>query len=233
MMITYSTENMHMNRKAITFVELMVCIIVSSLVFTVIYRFMSNTRQNYMFGTVNLQNLQDARLAINYLRRDFAASCPMFAEPSDSNGGYVNLQKVRKQLFVTQNSENLNGDLMQVHKNGLLFHKFVYGSFGEYPRVEAITYQFDATSQTLTRTSESQGVKTFAGFDEVEFGLYTHEINDKAPVLWVKFKINESSNIYGSDEIGKALELTTTISSPFINSSQNNAYWRYQTGHQK
>lgn len=232
----YYTEKVNKlhNRSAITFVEMMVAVVVASLVFGVAYNFMSDTRHNYMYGTVNLQNLQEARLAINYLRSDFASACPLFVDPDETgSGGYQNLQKVRKQLFVTgDNGNDLKGELMQVHQNGILFHKFVYGSYGEKPRVEAVAYTFDGASKTLIRQSQSKGTKNFSGFENVEFALYTHEINPGVPVLWVKFRIHESSNMFGSDKIGNALELTTTISSPFVSSSLNNKYWRYETGHE-
>jgi hypothetical protein len=228
-------KNKSNNRKAISFVELMICVIISALVFKIIFDFMSNTRNNYMYGVVNLQNLQDARLAINYLRSDFATACPMFTDPKeDSKNGFVNLQKARKQLFVTSKTNNdIKGELIQIHEHGLMFHKFVYGSFGENPKVESVTYQYDKTSKTLTRTSDTKGTKVFNGIEDVKFALYTHEINPDVPILWVKISVHESSNMYGSEKIGKAVELTTSISSSFINSSQNNKYWRYETGHQK
>ena len=235
MTICFSKNKLYRNRKAISFVELMVCVIITALMFKLVYDFMTNTRHNYMYGVVNLQNLQEARLAINYIRRDFSSACPMFADPNeDSKNGYVNLQKARKQLFVTKDTNSsIPGELIQIHSNGLLFHKYVYGSSGEKPRVETITYQYDGSSKTLTRTSETKGTKVFTGIDDVRFALYTHEINSNVPLLWVYLKIHESGNTFGSKEIGNALELTTTISSSFICSSQNNKYWRYETGHEK
>jgi type II secretory pathway component PulJ len=223
------------NKKGISFVELMICIIITALMFGLIYKFMANTRYNYMYGVVNLQNLQEARLAINYIRRDFSSACPRFEDPNeDSQNGYINLQKTRKQLFITQNTnDNFQGDLIQIHPKGLLFNKYIYGSSGEKPKVETITYQFDKSSKTLTRTSETKGMKVFSGIEDVNFALYTHEMNPNVPLLWVQLVIHESENMYGSSEIGKALELTTTISSSFVNSSQNNKYWRYETGHEK
>ena len=55
----YYTEKVNKlhNRSAITFVEMMVAVVVASLVFGVAYNFMSDTRHNYMYGTVNLRNL--------------------------------------------------------------------------------------------------------------------------------------------------------------------------------
>ena len=83
------------------------------------------------------------------------------------------------------------------------------------------------------RFSEDGKIQKFTGFEEVEFKLYTHQLNPGVPLLWVRMKVHEGENIYGKDSIGKALELTTSISSPFLTSSVNNKYWRYETGHKK
>ncbi|MBR4569235.1 MAG: hypothetical protein IKO19_01005 [Candidatus Riflebacteria bacterium] len=234
MTICYSNKKYYLKRKGVSFVELMVCIIVTAILFKLIYDFMANTRHNYMYGVVNLQNLQEARLAINYLRRDFSSACPKFADPNeDPQNGFVNLQKARKQLFITQTTTgDIKGELIQIHPKGLLFHKYLYGSSGEKPKVETITYQYDQSSKTLVRTSETKGAKIFTGIEDVDFALYTHEVNPNVPLLWVNIKVQESENMYGSSGIGKTLELTTTISSSFINSSQNNKYWRYETAHE-
>ena len=235
----YINKIYSINRKGITFVEVMICIIIASLVFGVIYNFMSNTNRNYMYGVVNLQNLQDARLAINYLRRDFASSCPLLLGSGQDKDWFINLQKIRNQLFVANNTNNLPGNLnnclLQVTKEGLMFYKFKNNTFNDSvdyatPKVELISYIFDKNSRTLTRKSNTKGDTIFTGFKDVTFSIYTHEYNPNIPLLWVKFVINEYSNMYGSDKKETDLEITTTISSNFINSSQNNKYWRYETG---
>lgn len=191
-----------------------------------------------MKGVVNLQNLQEARLAINYLRRDFASSCPLFIYNGKSYD-YKMLQEVRKQLFATENNDGSSlqeyGILIGVDSEGIRFFKFKYDTQqNEIPKVELVRYVFNSTTKCLVREVGIQGKerynkKEFKGFEEVRFALYANEIASSVPLLWVKFKIHESSNIYGSENFGKALELTTTLSSNFINSSQNNTYWRYET----
>ena len=220
------------NRKAITFIEIMVCILIASIVFGVIFNFLSSTNKNYMYGLVNLQNLQNGRLAINYLRRDFVASCPRIDDPeNDKNNGYVNLQKIRNQMFFDK--ENLKGgELMRIASHSISFHKYVFGSTDKNPEVEPITYKFDPDSQTLTRTSKTRGTKVFTGIEDAHFALYVHKTNPNTPLLWVKLRIHEAKNLYNNENIGKALEITTTISSAFVNSSLKNKYWRYAIGHQ-
>lgn len=220
-------------RKGMTFVELTISLGIGMVVFLMIYRFMSGTRQHYLYGTVNLQNLQEARLAVNYLRRDFSCACPRIEDPS-TPGGYVNLQKIRNQMFMSSSwTAAGGGDLIQILPNGLLFHKFAFGSPDEMPRVEMVRYEFDAAARTLTRQSEDGKLQKFSGFEDVEFKLYTHQLNPGVPILWLRFKVHEGDKGSGENEIGKALELTTSITSPFITSSVNNKYWRYETGHKK
>lgn len=227
----FSVESMK-KRHGMTFVELTISVGIALVVFLMIYRFFSSTRHHYMYGTVNLQNLQEARLAVNYLRRDFSCACPRIEDPEVA--GYVNLQKVRNQLFVTSSwPTDEQGDLIQIYQHGLLFYKFVFESPDYKPRVELIRYEFDNTSKTLIRHADGGKIRKFTGFEDVEFQLYAHELNPKVPLLWVRLKVHEGENIYGKDSIGKELEITTSISSPFITSSVNNKYWRYETGHEK
>lgn len=221
-------------RSGMTFVELAISLGVGLMVLLMVYRFMSGTRQHYMYGTVNLQNLQEARLAINYLRRDFSSACPRIDDPTAAADGYVNLQKLRNQMFVSPSAPTgAGGDLIQILPQGLLFHKFSFGSPDESPRVELVRYEFDSSARVLSRLSESGQIQKFSGIEEVEFRLYSHQMNPRVPILWVRLKVHEGGNTFGTEEIGRALEVTTSIASPFIVSSVNNKYWRYETGHKK
>jgi len=220
--------------RGFTLVEISISVGIALIVLLMIYRFLSNTRHHYMYGTVNLQNLQEARLAVNYLRRDFSCACPRIGDPAST--GYVNLQKTRNQVFVSASFPALDasqGELIQIDDHGLHFHKFVFGSPDVEPRVELVRYDFDQAAKTLMRFSEDGKIQKFTGFEEVEFKVYTHQLNPGVPLLWVRMKVHEGENIYGKDSIGKALELTTSISSPFLTSSVNNKFWRYETGHKK
>ena len=68
--------------------------------------------------------------------------------------------------------------------------------------------------------------------NDKEVGVWGNLVFPNSPLLWVKLRIHEAKNLYDNDKIGKALEITTTISSAFINSSLKNKYWRYAIGHQ-
>jgi type II secretory pathway component PulJ len=220
-------------KKGFTFVELTITIGISLVAMLMIIKFLSSTRHHYIYGTVNLQNLQEARLAINYLRRDFSCACPRLDEPIDDED-FVNFQIARKQIFATTSwTSGSESDLIQVLPHGLLFYRYSFDSPDEKPRVMLVRYEFDQAAKTLVRIGQDGKMQKFTGIQDVEFKVYVHQINERVPILWARLLIHEGENLYGSEKIGNALELTTSISSPFLNSSVNNKYWRFETGHQK
>jgi type II secretory pathway component PulJ len=234
------------NRKAFTMIELLVTIAISMVAFMLIFRFLSTTRHHYMYGTVNLQNLQEGRLAINYLRRDFSCACPALADPEPDK--YEVFQRARKQLFssatwekfVNNHTEPVDAKLIQVLPKQLAFYKYVFmspatreGVPDEIPKVELVRYMFDKPSKTLTRQGQDGKTQDFTGIEDVEFKIYVHQLNEARPILWVRLKIHEGEKIYGSERFGNALELTASIVAPFISSSVNGNSWRFETWHKK
>lgn len=228
--------------KGFTLVEAMISLAIATLILFTVYRFLASTRHHYMYGTVNLQNLQEARLAINSIRRDFSCACPRINYPPTAleisgsadvmHTAYENLQKLRKQIFMTSSyTNNDRGELIQVGNSDLCFYTFVYGGTNEKPKVEQIRYNFDPSDKTLTRIGGDGSLRKFTGFENVLFELYLHDLNSAIPILWVRFKIHEGEK-YGDSDIGTALELTTSIASPHINSTLSNNFWRYETGHE-
>ncbi len=217
--------------RGLTLIEMLVSITIGLMALFMIYNFLGSTRMHYMYGTVNLQNLQDARLAINYLRRDFSSSC-FFVSPSDA---FKTVQLARMSGFKsgTQWSGG-SSHLIEITNRKLSFHRFDFGidqAVGT-PTVKLVEYEFDPGSKTLNRLDSGQ-VKTFKGFENVEFKLYVHDCNSQVPMLWVKIVVNESGNIYGDNlKADRALELTTTISSAFVTSNLENLSWNYETAHQ-
>ncbi len=217
-------------RSAFTLIEMIASIAVALLVFLMIYKLLSSVRNHYLYGTVNLQNLQDARLAINHLRRDFSSACPRFKDGGAPAGAYIYVNRLRKYIFKDPPGwAPQYGDPIQVTPNGLSFFRFEFDA-GSKPRVEHVLYTFDAATKTLKRKYKGSE-RSFKGFEAVEFRLYTHMVNPAVPLLWVRLLIHEGKEMYGSTNIGKPLELTTTISSNFISSSLNNLTWNYETYH--
>lgn len=217
-------------RSAFTLIEMIASIAIALFVFLLIYKLLSSVRNHYLYGTVNLQNLQDARLAVNHLRRDFSSACPRFKDGGVPSSAYIYVNRLRKYVFKDPPGWIPQyGDPIQVTPNGLSFFRFEFDA-GAKPRVEHVLYTFDAATKTLKRKYKGSE-RSFKGFEAVEFKLYTHMVNPAVPLLWVRLLIHEGKEMYGSANIGKPLELTTTISSNFISSSLNNLSWNYETYH--
>lgn len=214
-----------------TLIEMLVSISIGLMALFMIYRFLGSTRMHFMYGTVNLQNLQDARLAINYLRRDFSSSC-YFVSSAD---GFKTIQLARMSGFKSGTPwAGGSSHLVEVTNKKLSFHRFDFNTdqLNATPTVKLVEYEYDAAAKTLNRLDAGQ-VKAFRGFEDVEFKLYVHDGNPHVPLLWVKIVVNESDNMYGNNlQVDRALELTTTISSAFVTSNLENLSWNYETAHQ-
>jgi type II secretory pathway component PulJ len=222
-------------KRGFTFVEMAMSVGIALVVFLMIYRFMSGTRQHYMYGTVNLQNLQEARMAINYLRRDFSCATPYVA--GQGQVAWETMQKARNFVFETPNWVATAGvNLIKCDSDSISIPKFAFGSPDESPRIEYITYTCEPGNILSRKLVDADGnlkkEVVFSGMERVEFKLYTHQLNPSVPVLWVKLLVHDKST-YNSDEIGKALEVTASISSPFITSLVNNRNWRFETGYKE
>ena len=68
--------------KGFTLVESIIAIGMASALIILVMKLTSAIRGDVVKGTVDLQNLQDARLVINSLRRDFTCAMPYY-DPSD------------------------------------------------------------------------------------------------------------------------------------------------------
>ena len=86
-------------RRGITLLELAVTILLGSLVVGIAFGFLSRVRSLYSHGTVNLQNLQDAQLAINSIRRDFFSACPFFGQKVETLAEFQIYEKTRRRVF--------------------------------------------------------------------------------------------------------------------------------------
>ncbi|NLI75415.1 MAG: prepilin-type N-terminal cleavage/methylation domain-containing protein [Candidatus Riflebacteria bacterium] len=225
-----SKHNHRRRRPGFTMVEMIVTMAIGILVFMMVSRFLTGTRFQFMHGTVNLQNLQDARLAINHLRRDFS-SATIFFGSTYTKTTYKTVRALQARTFSqpTVDPANPTEKLISIKApHQIAFYRFTFETAGEKPTVERVQYRFDPAAKTLTRTSPSRSIE-FKGFEDVEFRLYCHGLNPDVPLLWARFLIHEGEEIYGKADIGKALELTTTISSPFLTSSLQNLSWNFET----
>ncbi|MBF0502144.1 MAG: prepilin-type N-terminal cleavage/methylation domain-containing protein [Candidatus Riflebacteria bacterium] len=219
--------------RGFTIIEMLFAVSLSCVLMLVVYKFLGGTRLNFLYGTVNLQNMHEAQMAINYLRRDFSSSCPYIS----SSDPYLIREKFRRQILRVNGFPPANSQLIDVDPGGkrLAFYRFSFDTQTSVatPTVEPVKYVFDPARRALDRTYANKTI-TFDGFDDVSFRVYVHELNPKIPILWVKLIVNEGKgNRYGSgSDIGKPLEITTSITSAFVNSNINNLTWNFDQTHQ-
>ncbi len=204
--------------KGFTLVESIIAIAMASALIILVMKLSSVIRGDVVKGTVDLQNLQDARLVINSLRRDFTCAMPYY-DPSDKQED-IDLVRNNPILYTeTYNDSSKKSKPIIVHKYHLNFVKPVYNSSGDLT-LEEIYYVFDAASKTLIRHSSLNGDKSFKGMDLIEFGLYYHPLETDTPMLLV-------SMIIRTTEAGetKTLPLTTSMCSSIVNKDIVNLDW--------
>lgn len=213
--------------RAVTMVELLFGFLLLSLVLLLVNQFVSGIRSGFMHGTVNLERLQEARLASSYLRRDFTSASPTVSERDPS--------KIRR--FILKYPLELSGkpvtafksSPIQISGSSVTFYRFTYDSSTglEAPKVFPVSYEFQKAAQTLTRTTP-HGQKVFKGFRNVLFQCYVHKSSPEIPLLHVEFEIfEERGNKH--EEQGKPLVLSATIGSVFVNDSLKNRFWNFTT----
>ena len=213
--------------RGFTLLEMIVSIVLGMMALFFIYRFMSNTRLQFMSGTVNLQNLQDARLAINYLRRDFGSSC--FLVSSLDAFEDVFLARMNSYTSGSTWATGKKSALINVSPGQISFHRFDFATSPDVatPGVLLTEYRFDPAAKTVYRLDKGEE-KAFKGIENCEFKLYCHEANPRIPMLWVKLVVNENE-IYGNNlPSNRSLELTTTIASPYVSSNIQITSWNYE-----
>ena len=204
--------------KGFTLVESIIAIGMASALIILVMKLSSAIRGDVVKGTVDLQNLQDARLVINSLRRDFTCAMPYY-DPSDKQEDIDSVRNNPVWYAETYTDSSKKSKPIIIYKYHLNFVKPVYDSSGNL-NMEEITYVFDGMNKTLIRHSSISGDKHFKGMDNIEFGLYYHPVETDIPMLLVSMTIRTT-------EAGetKTLPLTTTMCSNIVNKDIVNLDW--------
>ncbi len=208
--------------KGFTLVEtLMVFFLVTTLI-ALVFRLSSHVQVNYLKGTVDLQNLQEARSAINSLRRDFLGATPRF-ERSDG----VDLREAtRKKPIVSSLGGRTPGKktvpiIVGTSELHLFKYSFGFGEDEPAPRVEEVSYFVDKGQKALIREDE-KGKKLFRSVTNAKFILYQFPLNPDIHLVAVNLEIDNSAS-----GPGKSLEICTTISSLIVSQNLNNLNWNW------
>jgi len=210
-----------------TLVEITVSVFLGTMVMLGAMQLVSTIRNYFITGSVNLSNLQEARTALAYLRRDFSSACPNIVS-SDT----ALVQELTKANPFKLDAGALQQSSYPIHiidRKKLSFFRFLYDSVPgkAAPTIEAVEYEHDPATRVLTRNSGGKTTQ-FKGIKEVYFGLYVHPANPEVPFLQVKIKVFDEQFARGATNV-KALAINTSMAAPFVTSLLNNPSWNYTT----
>jgi type II secretory pathway component PulJ len=231
------------SRLGASLLEVIITILLGSLVLGVAFGVLSQVRHHFRHGTVNLQNLQAAQLAMNSIRRDFFSSCPFFGQEGKTFEDFRTYERTRRRMFdfgsETEKSGLGKNKLITINGNRMEFYRFLFDfapgeSSADAPvlPVQKVVYSFDPERRVLTREVGNRETKSYHGIEEVTFRLYVHELQPEVPLLHVTLVVHEGSPSGPvSSVVGKRLELASSITSAYLNSSAQNLDWNYEVVH--
>lgn len=216
---------MKMNRKTgFTLVEAIIGFLIVSLLGGAAYKVFSYIVIQRNRGSVDLEELQGARAAINYLRRDFRCASPLIAPDAT-----LNQRKTARKLPVSE-SKNFNSKQnfvpIVISDKEIHFYKQTYDTplLSLKPNSEQINYRIDKARHCLVRTEVGKE-KFFDDIVDVKFELYSHPLKKETPMLLISMKIDAGKG--GRDNQNRFFELTTTISSSISNHNLNHEFWNF------
>ena len=176
-------------------------------------------------GSGDLQNLQEARLALAALRRDFAGAVPRLSAAGPGP------QRERTRRFPitaappgpTARPGSAGNAPVRLLPDGIEFQVGRFDSPADdlAPRLDPVSYTFDAKTGTLIRATPG-GTTRFRGIREAQFEVFAHAANPDVPLLWVRLVTLADD---GAAAGGQPLELATTMASRFIASDRRTPSW--------
>ncbi|HNX77301.1 MAG TPA: prepilin-type N-terminal cleavage/methylation domain-containing protein [Candidatus Rifleibacterium sp.] len=209
-------------RRGFTLVEAMIGMMLASALITMSYKVFTYINMQRSRGSVDLQELQGARHAINYLRRDFRCAAPVF-----SNSASLGQIKIAMRNPVVNDKDfNKSGNTVPivVYENEVHFFRHLYNTpeTASKPAVEEVIYQMDGARKCLVRSAAGLE-KVFPDIRGARFELYAHPLKPEIPMLLVTLIIDADLKDQGGGR--NFFELTTTVSSAVANQNINNPYW--------
>ncbi|HAE39001.1 MAG TPA: hypothetical protein DCG57_10240 [Candidatus Riflebacteria bacterium] len=207
-------------RQGFTLVEMLVAFSLAVAVIIMALKLSSTVRTNVVAGTVDLQNLQQARAAINSIRRDFLVAHPSI----DYSEGTDIREEIRSKPIISAShfSARQKSRPVIIAENEIHLFKSTLDENGR-KKVEEISYIFDSAEKSLFRVS-GDVKKQFSGIENVKFVLYQHQLNKKIPLVWVSLMVTHQE---GGES--RQLEIATTIVSSIIDHDLNNRHWNWNS----
>lgn len=174
-------------RAGVSLVELLVTLGLFLLLLMLVMGISDDVRLGFRRGTVNLQNLQEARLALASLRRDFLAAVPVLSlqDPAPVR------QRIRRRplLAIAQGqAANHSSEPILVAPQELSFRMVTGFDAAANPVLEPVRYTYDAGRQELQRVTPNRTM-TFKGVRSLCFSLVAHAAADQIPRVWVAMEV--------------------------------------------
>ncbi len=208
-----------------TLVEVLVALAIGVFLLAAIGQALGFLGWQFRRGSGDLQNLQEARLALAALRRDFAGAVPRLS----ATGSAPQRERTRRFPITapppgpTAGSGSAGNAPVRLLPDGIEFQVGRFDSPADElaPRLDPVRYTFDAKAGTLERTTPA-GTTRFRGIREVQFEVFAHAANPDVPLLWVRLVTLADE---GAAAGGQPLELATTMASRFIASDRRTPSW--------
>jgi Tfp pilus assembly protein FimT len=210
----------------VTFVEAMIGLMIASLLMLTSYKVFSYIISQRNKGTVDLQELQGARSAINFLRRDFRCAAPLI----NSSARLEQRKKATRVPIIESAGINKDDETVPIviSESEIHFfrHVFTTSLSSVTPETEQINYRIDPARKCLVRSAAGEE-KIFNDIKDVRFELYAHPLKTDIPMLMVTMRIDADPDEKAAGR--NYFELTTTISSAIANQNVNNPFWNITT----
>jgi type II secretory pathway component PulJ len=210
-------------QRGFTLVEAVIGVVLATMLIISAYQVFTYISRQRSRGDVDLQELQGARHAINYLRRDFRSATPQIADSAT----LAQKRKALRMPIVEASSFSIGNEAVPVliSDGEIHFFKHLYDTPDGVtrPATEQVNYRIDSAHKCLVRSVA--GVDTvFKDIKDARFELYAHPLNPALPMLLVTLRINADQK---NDKTGefKFFEMTTTISSAVTSPFINNPNW--------
>lgn len=209
------------HRRGVTLVEILIGTILAVMLIALSVGMIRFVRRHQSVGTSDLRELQDARLAISHLRRDFRSA----TINTESNVTLSKQRNLHRNPLVQAGSWRAESGVTPiiVDRTSIQFFKqsFETDSTDKNPKLQQIMYQIDSSRNCLVRSGP--GFETaFTSIINADFRIYGHPLNKDVPVLLVKFDIMAEDL-----ESHQNMEFVTTISSSVISQKINNLSWHH------
>lgn len=207
-----------------TLVEAVIGLLLVAVLFALVFRIFSHINRQRALGSVDLQELQGARYAINYLRRDFRSAAPMIPKLAT----FAQKEKAALSPAVEAKTWTKSDSTVPivVADSEIHFHRQLFDTpdFATTPATEEVNYHIrkEGSRQYLVRVSAGKEI-SFPEVKGARFELYGHPLRPDVPMLLVSLVIEAQSR----EGAGKTedLEFVTTISSSPSNQNLHHPFW--------